>query len=252
MKLEGLLAGQTAIVTGASRGIGRACALRLSQAGASVLLHGTDLDRLNAVRQVITQGGGQAQVFAGDVTDPATAQEAVAQAERKLGPVAILVNNAGINARSSTLEMPLEDWHRVLDVNLNGTLHFCRAALPGMMDRKGGVIVNVSSTTAKTPHKNAAPAYGASKAAVNYLTMHLAQEMAPHGIRVNGVCPGPVETDMSRQWSAEYRDRVTAAVPLGRLGQADDVAGTVLFLASDLSSFVTGETLNANGGTYMN
>ncbi|SNT20306.1 SDR family NAD(P)-dependent oxidoreductase [Antarctobacter heliothermus] len=252
MNLDNLLGGRTAIVTGASRGIGRACALRLSQAGAFVLLHGTDKDRLTALRQVIAQDGGRAQILVGDVTDPATARNAVVVAERDLGPVAVLVNNAGINRRSSTLDMPLEDWHRVLDVNLNGTLHFCRAVLPGMIDRKGGVIVNVSSTTAKTPHKNAAPAYGASKAAVNYLTMHLAQEMAPHGIRVNGVCPGPVETDMSRQWSAEYRERVTAAVPLGRLGQADDIAGTVLFLASDLSSFVTGETVNANGGTYMN
>ena len=148
--------------------------------------------------------------------------------------------------------MALNDWQRVLDVNLTGTLHFCRAVLPGMIERRSGVIINVSSTTGKTPHKNAAPAYGASKAAVNYLTMHLAQEMAPHGIRVNAVCPGPVETDMSSQWTEEYRERVERGVPLGRLGTAEEIAGVVLFLASDLSGFVTGETVNANGGTYMN
>jgi 3-oxoacyl-[acyl-carrier protein] reductase len=147
--------------------------------------------------------------------------------------------------------MAQEDWQRVLDINLNGTLHFCRAVLPDMIAQKAGRIVNVSSATSRAPHPNAAPAYGASKAAVNYLTMHLAQEMAPHGIRVNAICPGPVETDMSSQWSAEYRAQVTGRVPLGRLGTPDDIAQAILFLAENASGFVTGAILNANGGTLM-
>ncbi|KHQ51854.1 MULTISPECIES: SDR family NAD(P)-dependent oxidoreductase [Mameliella] len=241
-----------ALITGASRGIGRASALRLARAGMNVLLHGTDTAKLEELAQEVTANGAQAAILAGDVADPKTASRAVEATLARFGRIDVLVNNAGINTRSSTLEMPLDDWQRVMDVNLNGTLHFCRAVLPTMIAQGRGSIVNVSSTTAKTPHRNAAPAYGASKAAVNYLTMHLAQEMAPNGIRVNAVCPGPVETDMSDQWSAEYRKTVTARVPLGRLGTPEEIAEIVAFLASDASGFITGETINANGGTYMN
>lgn len=244
-----MLTGKRAIVTGASRGIGRAVALRLAAAGARVLVHGTNADLLAGLAMEI---GPDATWLAGDVADPDTAARAVAQAGAAWGGVDILVNNAGINSRSSTLDMALDDWQRVLDVNLNGTLHFCRAVLPGMIARKAGKIVNVSSTTGKTPHKNAAPAYGASKAAVNYLTMHLAREMAPHGIHVNAICPGPVESDMSAQWDEAYRARVTDGVPLGRIGRPEEIAEAVLFLASPQSGFITGETVNANGGTYMN
>ena len=238
-------------MTGASRGIGRGIALRLAEHGARVLVNGTDEARLATLAAEIEGAGGRAIVCAGDVADEATAVAAARQAQDAFGAIDILVNNAGMNLRSGTLEMAFADWQRVFDVNLNGTLHFCRAVLPGMIAAGGGCIVNVSSTTAKTPHRNAAPAYGASKAAVNYLTMHLAREMAPHGIRVNAVCPGPVETDMSAQWSEDYRERVTASVPLGRLGTPRDIADIVVFLASDMSAFVTGETINANGGTFI-
>jgi NAD(P)-dependent dehydrogenase (short-subunit alcohol dehydrogenase family) len=243
---------RVAIVTGASRGIGRAIALRLAGSGASVVVHGTKEDLLGNLCDEIAGSGGKAALFAGDVADERTAASAVELALRTFGRVDLLVNNAGINTRSSTLDMPFADWQRVLDVNLNGTLHFCRAVLPHMIAQGGGKIVNVSSTAAKTAHKNAAPAYGASKAAVNYLTMHLAHEMAGHKIHVNAVCPGPVETDMSEQWSDAYRKTVQLGIPLGRLGTAAEIADIVLFLASDMSNFITGETINANGGTYMN
>lgn len=247
-----MLTGKCAIVTGASRGIGREAAKRLAEAGARLVINGTDETRLADLARDLNEAGSQVSMVVGDVSDPQVAQAAVAIADRDFGGADILVNNAGINMRAPTLEMSFEDWARVLDVNLNGTLRFCRAVLPGMIERGRGAIVNVSSTAAKRPHTNASPAYGASKAAVNYLTMHLAQEMAPHGIRVNAVCPGPVETDMSRQWSAEYRGKVTGSVPLGRLGSPREIADIILFLASDQSGFVTGETLNANGGTFMN
>lgn len=246
------LEGQAAIVTGASRGIGRAIAVKLAEQGANVVVHGTNIALLEEVAEAVRAHGTGAEVIAGDVTDPAIAQAAIDRADAAFGGADILVNNAGINTRAATLDMPLDDWHRVMDVNLNGTLYFCRAALPGMIARGYGRIVNVTSTRAKTPHLNAAPAYGASKAAVNYLTMHLAQEMAGKGIRVNAVCPGPVETDMSAQWTEEYRAKISSSIPIGRLGTAPEIADIVVFLASDMSGFVTGETINANGGTYMN
>ncbi len=246
-----VLEGQAAIVTGASRGIGRAAARRLADAGAGVIVHATDRGRLAAVLAEIGECGGRAFAVAGDIADPGVAALLAETAREQFGRIDILVNNAGINLRSATLEMALDDWQRVLDVNLNGTLHACRSVLPGMIAQGGGRIVNVSSTAAKTPHRNAAPAYGASKAAVNYLTMHLAREMAAHNIRVNAVCPGPVETDMTSEWDEGYRARVSGQVPLGRLGTAREIADVILFLASDASGFVTGETLNANGGTFI-
>ena len=246
-----MLQGKAAIVTGASRGIGRGTAIRLAESGADLVINGTNTALLNALAAEIEALGRRAIVVGGDVADPATAAAAVGAAEQAFGKIDILVNNAGINLRAPTLEMEFGDWQRVLDVNLNGTLHFCRAVLPGMVARRSGKIVNVSSTAAKTAHRNAAPAYGASKAAVNYLTMHLAREMAPHNIFVNAVCPGPVETDMTGDWSGDYRARVTANVPLGRLGTARQIADVVLFLASAQSDFITGETVNANGGSFI-
>jgi len=247
-----LLENKVAIVTGASRGIGKSIALTLAKNGASVVIHGTNSNLLNELALQIEELGQKCIVKTGDSANPDTAIEIVKTTIENFGRIDILVNNAGINMRSSTLEMTLEDWKRVLDVNLNGTLYFCKAVLPYMIEKKYGKIVNVSSTTAKTAHKNAAPSYGASKAAVNYLTMHLALEMASHNIYVNAVCPGPVETDMSNQWTEEYRQAVMNRIPLNKLGTPQNVGDSVLFLASSMSDFITGETININGGTYMN
>jgi len=250
--VNGILSGQIAVVTGASRGIGRAIALTLAQQGADLVVNGNQVDLLNNLAAEVKTEGRICLVQPGDVSDPETATKIARTVIEGFGRADILVNNAGINMRTPSLEMKLEDWRRVIDINLNGTLYCCLALLPYMVEQKFGRIVNVSSTTAKTPHKNAAPSYGASKAGVNYLTQHLALEMARHGIRVNAVCPGPIETDMTTQWTAEYRERVLAGVPLGKLGSARNVADVVLFLASDMSEFITGELINANGGTYMN
>ncbi|ANY69477.1 3-ketoacyl-ACP reductase [Paenibacillus sp. BIHB 4019] len=247
-----LLQGQAAVVTGASRGIGRAIALTLAQHGASVVINGTNEELLQTLRNEIRQLGGNSIVCAGDVSNEKVASCVIEGAVSHFGKIDILVNNAGINNRSSTLEMGIEDWQKVMDVNLNSTLYFCRAALPFMIERKYGKIVNVTSTTAKTPHRNAAPSYGASKAGVNYLTQHLALEMAKHNIYVNAICPGPIDTDMSQQWTEEYRKEAIARIPLGKLGTPQNVADAVLFLASSMSDFITGEAINLNGGTYMN
>lgn len=247
-----LLENKVAIVTGASRGIGKSVALTLAKNGASLVIHGTNSGLLNELASQVKELGQKCVVKTGDSANPDTAIEVVKAAIENFGRIDILVNNAGINMRSSTLEMTLDDWKRVLDVNLNGTLYFCKAVLPHMIEKNYGKIVNVSSTTAKTAHKNAAPSYGASKAAVNYLTMHLALEMATHNIYVNAVCPGPVETDMSNQWNEEYRQAVTKRIPLNKLGTPQNVGDSVLFLASSMSDYITGETININGGTYMN
>ena len=247
-----LLKDQVAIVTGASRGIGRAIAFTLAKHGAFLVINGNHADLLQEVTAEIEKTGQGCAMQIGDIAQPETAVELVRTAKEQFGRIDILVNNAGVNLRSSTLDMKIADWQRVLDVDLNGTLHCCQAVLPHMIRQHSGRVVNVSSTTAKTPHHNAAPAYGAAKAGVNYLTQHLAFEMAKHGIRVNAVCPGPVETDMSRQWTEEYRRQALSRIPLGRLGTPQDVANAVFFLASSLSDFITGETININGGTYMN
>ena len=242
---------KVAVVTGAGRGIGRAIALGFAREGAHLLLCERDEKSVKDTLKEIEKNGAESAVVIGDVADPETAKKAAAAALKKFGQADVLVNNAGINTRSSFLELSSEDWMRVLNVNLNGTFHFLKAFLPIMSGQKSGAVVNISSSAAKTPHANAAAAYGASKGGVNALTRQLASEMAKYGVRVNAACPGPVETDMSLQWTEEYRRQVMQKIPLGRLGKPEDVANLVLFLASDEAAFITGETININGGTYM-
>jgi 3-oxoacyl-[acyl-carrier protein] reductase len=247
-----MLKNQVAIVTGATRGIGKSIAITLAQQGASMVINGNDEKLLSQLTLEIEKLGSKCFVQLGDISNPDTAAKIVNKAKENFGRIDILVNNAGINMRTPTLQMQVDDWKRVIDVNLNGTLYCCMAVLPLMIQQKYGKIVNVSSSTAKTPHRNASPSYGASKAAVNYLTQHLALEMAKYNIYVNAVCPGPIETDMSTQWNVEYRQQVLSRIPLGKLGTPKNVADSVLFLASSMSDFMTGETINMNGGIYMN
>jgi 3-oxoacyl-[acyl-carrier protein] reductase len=189
-----LLQGKIAIVTGASRGIGRAIALTLARQGASLVINGNREDLLRKLAAEIEALEQKCAIQSGDVANPETAAAIARTAVGSFGRIDVLVNNAGINMRSSSLEMKLGDWQRVMDVNLHGTLHCCRTVLPHMIKQQSGKIVNISSTVAKTPHKNAAPSYGASKAGINYLTQHLALEMAKYGICINAICPGPIET----------------------------------------------------------
>lgn len=241
-----------AIVTGASRGIGKAIALVLAAEGADVTITGNDLASLQKVCTEIENLGRKCNVVTGDISKPETAAEITAVTMKTFGRIDILVNNAGINTRIPTLELSVEDWKKVIETNLYGTFYTCAAVLKEMVKQNYGRIVNVSSSTSKTPHRNASPSYGASKAGVNYLTQHFALEMAKYDIRVNAVCPGPTETDMSKQWTAEYREQLYERIPLGRIGCSEDVANAVLFLAGDGCNFITGETININGGTYMN
>lgn len=245
-----LLKDQVAIVTGASRGIGRAIALDLAGAGARLVITGSSVPHLEGVARELQASGTEVRIVAGDITASHMPDLLMETARQAWGAVHVLVNNAGTMVRTPTAELTDDDWNRLLDVNLHAAFRLCRAALAVMPC--GGTIINMASTAAKAPHPNASAAYGVSKAGLVALTRHLALEYAGRGIRVNAVCPGPVESDMTAQWTADYRARKLAAIPLGRLGTPEDIAHAVTFLASPLAAFITGECLNINGGTLMN
>jgi len=167
------------------------------------------------------------------------------------GRIDILVNNAGIIARGSILDLSREQWLKVMDVNVNGNFYLCRAAIPHMIRQKGGNILNITSIAGKMGDITASPVYGTSKGAVTTMTKSLARQLAPYGIRVNAVAPHAIETDMSAEWSAEKRRAVIDSIPLKRMGTAREAAEAALFLVSERAAFITGETLNVNGGFLM-
>ena len=247
-----LLKGQAAIVTGSSRGIGRAIALAFAKNGADVVIHGTREEPLQKLREEILALGVGCEYVAGDIGLYATAERLAGTCVRAYGKIDTLVNNAGINSRHTFDEVTPEEWDGMLRTNLTSAFYTCKCVVPHMLERGSGSIVNMSSSAGKTAHPNAAVCYGVSKAGINSLTQKLAYDLAPRGIRVNAVCPGPIETDMSRQWTPEYREKVFSSIPLRRLGRDVDVANAVVFLASELSAFIVGESINVNGGKYMN
>ncbi len=244
-----LLAERVALVTGAARGIGRAVALRLAAEGAAVAL--LDEREAEGTAQGIRATGGRALGFQLDIADPAAVEAAVAETVRSWGKVDILVNNAGIIARGTLLSITPEVWKRVLEVNVNGTFHCCRAVVPHLIARGYGRILNITSVAGKTGDVTAAPVYGTSKGAVNALTKSLARQLAPHGITVNAIAPHAIETEMSAEWSAEKRAEVLHGIPLGRLGKPEEVAAAAAFLVSDEAGYITGEILDLNGGFFM-
>ena len=242
------LQGRTALVTGAATGIGRACALRLAQAGAFVWVnHLGQADAAGAVVREIVLAGGHAQAVEADVSDAAAVQR-MADA---VGAVDVLVNNAGIIQEKPFLETTEADWDRMLAVDLKAVFLVCRAVIPGMLARGGGAIVNIASDLGILGRERYAP-YCAAKAGVIGLTKSLAREFAPQHIRANAVAPGPVATAMVslEHMSAEWVEK-ELAIPQHRLGAPEEIADSVLFLASDLSRFYTGQVLGPNGGSAM-
>lgn len=246
-----LIEGKKTIVTGASKGIGKEIALMLASEGADVIINGNNIDQLEDVRKQIEALGRRCLIVPGDISDIDTSLRLRDCVEKEFGRVDILVNNAGINDRTKTLSMDLDQWQRVMDINLNGVLYTCKTMIPLMKEVHSGCIVNITSANGVTPHPNAAPSYGASKAGVTYLTRHFANEFAADNIRVNAVQCGPIESDMTKQWTPEYREQSLSRIPLHRLGTARDVAMAVLFLVSDMSEFITGTSLNLSGGKLM-
>lgn len=245
------LAGRRAVVTGAGRGIGRAIAIRLAASGVGVVVNDIDQARAEAVAESIRAQGQRAVAAGADVSDWQAVERLMATAQEALGGLEILVNNAGIIRRGTLETMSLDDWHSVIAVNLTGTFYCCRAAAPLLKTAGYGRIINVTSIAAKMGDITSAPGYGPSKAGVIALTKTLARALAPWGTTVNAIAPHAVETEMSGQWTPEVRAAVLAGIPLGRLAGEEEVAEAVAYLAAPLAGFITGETLDINGGAWM-
>ena len=241
------LAGKTAFVTGSTRGIGLAIAQALYGAGAKVAVVGRDLER---ARSVASDLGSRATGVSCDVADAGQVETAIGAAEAALGPIDILVNNAGLTRDNILLRLTDSDWDAVLDTNLKGAFHTTKATIKGMMKRRAGRIINITSIVGLTGNKGQAN-YAASKAGLIGFTKSIAKEYASRNILVNCVAPGFIETDMTGSLPDAARATLLEEIALGRLGRPEDVAGTVLFLASDLAGYITGQVLVVDGGMVI-
>jgi 3-oxoacyl-[acyl-carrier protein] reductase len=241
---------KVAIVTGASRGIGREIALTLARAGAAIVAADIMADLLKGVVDEITAAGGRALPVAADITKFDDCQNLADAAVREFGRLDILVNNAGITRDNLILRMKDEEWQKVIDTNLKGVFYCIKAASRAMMKQRGGRIINMASVSGLLGTAGQAN-YAASKAGVIALTKVAAREFASRGITVNAVAPGFIETDMTRVLPEEVKTQSINLVPLGRAGLPADVAGAALFLASDLAAYITGETIRVDGGMAM-
>jgi NAD(P)-dependent dehydrogenase (short-subunit alcohol dehydrogenase family) len=245
------LSGKTAIVTGGGTGIGRQMAQGLAEAGANLVLCARKAERCEQAASELEQLGVRAIGLGCDVRDPEQVQHVVTKAVEELGGVDILVNNAGTVWGASPEEMPLEGWQNVIDVNLTGVFLFSQAAGRVMIERGGGVIVNIASVAGLQggpPDVMNTIAYNASKGGVIAFTRDLACKWAQHGIRVNSIAPGWFPSDMSGYVLERHEERLKQHIPLGRFGGPHDLEGVVVFLASDASAYVTGHTLVVDGG----
>jgi 3-oxoacyl-[acyl-carrier protein] reductase len=241
------LTGKTAFVTGSTRGIGLAIARSLHGAGAKVAIVGRDLQRARAVAAEL---GDRTIGVACDVARADQIEPAIAAVESALGPIDILVNNAGLTRDNILLRLTDADWDTVLDANLKGAFHTMRATIKGMMKRRSGRIINITSIVGLTGNKGQSN-YAASKAGLVGLTKSIAKEYASRNILVNCIAPGFIETDMTHALPDEARATLLEEIALGRLGRPEDVAGTVLFLASDLAGYITGQVLVVDGGMVI-
>jgi 3-oxoacyl-[acyl-carrier protein] reductase len=242
---------KVALVTGGSRGIGRAISVRLAGEGAFVFVNYTRNEA--AAREtlhLIGKTGGEGKAVCFDVADYKASADAIAALIKEKGRIDILVNNAGESRDGLLVRMKEQDWDRVIDTNLKGTFNCCRATAYTMMKQRGGRIINISSIVALSGNAGQAN-YSASKAGIVGLTKSLARELAPRSICVNAVAPGLIITDMTSAMTEEQREKVLEEIPLSRLGTPDDVAGVVLFLASDEAGYITGQVIGVNGGLYM-
>jgi 3-oxoacyl-[acyl-carrier protein] reductase len=242
--------GKIAVVTGASRGIGRSISLALSAAGATIVAMDMDQAATDAVVAELKAAGGNAIAVVGNVTNPVDADNMIDAAMKEFGRVDILVNNAGITRDGIFLRMKDEDWDAVLTVNLKGAFLCSRAASKVMAKQRSGRIINIASVVGQMGNAGQAN-YCASKAGLIGLTKSNARELAKRNITVNAVAPGFIATAMTDALSDKVKEELTAQIPLERLGSADDIANAVLFLASEASGYITGHVLSVNGGMYM-
>lgn len=243
------LSGKTAVVTGGNTGLGEAFANALAEAGAGVALAARTRERSEAVAKEISDRGGQAIAVDLDVTDPAQVDRALDEVTKRLGPVDILVNNAGLCYHRPAAEVPLEEWHAVFDVNVHGLWHCAQAVGRRMIQGNGGSIINIGSISAMIVNRPQwQPAYNASKAAVHQLTKSLAAEWAPHDVRVNALAPGYVKTAMAPVDEPRFRQHWIEDAPMQRYATPEELGPSIVYLASDASSFMTGTILVVDGG----
>lgn len=252
----GRFEGKTVVVTGGGGGIGGATCRRFAAEGAAVAVFDRNLDAAETVAAAIRAEGGRAQAFGADITDRASVDAAVAATEAQLGPIAVLVNNAGWDIFKPFTKTVPEEWERLIAINLVGALHMHHAILPGMVERKYGRIVNVASDAARGGSSGEA-VYSACKGGLVALSKTLAREHARQAITVNVVCPGPTDTALLAGVAEGARDPAKlleafrSAIPLGRLGQPDDLAGAIAFFGSDDAAFITGQVVSVSGGLTM-
>jgi 3-oxoacyl-[acyl-carrier protein] reductase len=244
------LEGRTALVTGASQGIGRACAVALAKAGARVGLAARNETKLNEVAAEIATLGGAAAVFALDIASEESIKACAKAAIAHFGSIEILVNNAGITRDTLVLRMKRVDWDEVIQTNLTGTFLMTQALLSPMLKARWGRIINISSVVGETGQAGQAN-YAASKAGLIGLTKSLARELASRNITANAIAPGYIETAMTAVLDEKQREAMLAHIPLGRAGTDADIANAVRFLASDEAAYITGHVLDVNGGMYM-
>ena len=248
--------GKVAIITGSSDGIGKAAALIFAREGGQVVLNARGQDRLEAARTALQAVGKPPLVIAGNISQAAVVERLVGEALQQFGRIDILVNNAGGGTMLRILEeVTEEDWDLTVDSNLKSAFLCCKGMAPAMKRQRYGRIVNVSSVAGRNVSRLSGPQYTSAKAGMLGLTRHLAQDLGPFGITVNAVAPGPTLVDrVARKWalrSEEDRARILANIPLGRLAAPEEVAAVIAFLASDAAAYVTGVTIDVNGGSFM-
>lgn len=244
------LSGRIALITGASQGIGRACAIQLAKAGATVALAARSVAKLEAVAAEITAAGGHAKVYALDVSSEESIKFCAKSVLADLGKVEILVNNAGITKDGLALRMRLSDFEAVLRTNLTGAFLLTQAVISSMMKARWGRVINITSVVGEIGAAGQVN-YSASKAGMIGLTKSLAREFASRGITVNAVAPGFIQTAMTEELTEAQRASILTQIPLARYGTDADIAAAVAFLASDAAGYITGHTLDVNGGIYM-
>lgn len=242
--------GQVALVTGASRGIGAAIAKALGKQGATVIGTATTQNGADQITASLLQAGVKGAGMALDVNDAAQVEGVLKEISDKFGEITILVNNAGVTRDTLLMRMKEEDWDMVMSTNLKSVFRLSQAVLRPMMKARYGRIINISSVVGHSGNAGQTN-YSAAKAGMTGFTKSLAQEVGSRGITVNCVAPGFIDTDMTRELPDEQRNRLLQQIPLGRLGQVDDIAAAVAFLASPGAGYISGETLHVNGGMYM-
>lgn len=244
------LMGKVAVVTGASRGIGRAIAIALAKEGASVVVNYREnkeaaVQTLNAIKSI----GAYGMIFKADVSNYKESKNLIDQAINNFGRIDILINNAGVSNVGLFMDMNEDDWNKMIDVNLKGTINCSHNAIKYMIAQKSGSIVNISSMWGSTG-ASCEVIYSATKGAINLFTKSLAKELAPSNIRVNAAAPGVIDTDMNKWLTENERHELEDEIPIGKFGTGEDIANTVLFLSKDSSKYITGQVIGVDGGIF--